>query len=60
MTTYLTALFIPFEIYEIFERFTWVRVAILGLNIFVVWYLSTRLRDEKKEILATERSEESI
>ncbi len=54
MTTYLTALFIPFEIYEIYERFTWVRIAILGLNVFVVWYLTTRLRDEKKEILGTE------
>ena len=51
MTTYLTALFIPFEIYEIYERFTWIRIAILGLNIFVVWYLSTRLRDEKREII---------
>ena len=49
MTTYLTALFIPFEIYEIYERFTWVRIAILALNIFVVWYLSTRLKDEKEK-----------
>ena len=49
MTAYLTALFIPFELYEIYQRFTWVRVAILALNVFVVWYLSTRLKDEKKE-----------
>lgn len=56
MTVYLTALFVPFEIYEIYERFTWVRIAILAINIFIVWYLSTRLRDEKKE-LATEDTE---
>ena len=49
LTTISTALFIPFEFYEIYERFTWVRVAILVLNIFVVWYLSTRLKDEKKD-----------
>ena len=47
LTTIATAIFIPFEIYEIYERFTWVRIAILALNIFVVWYLSTRLKDEK-------------
>lgn len=56
MTAGLTALFIPVEIYEIFERFTWVRVAILALNIFVVWYLTTRLKDEKREILATDHT----
>ncbi|CAN5477593.1 hypothetical protein BH10ACI2_BH10ACI2_16560 [soil metagenome] len=53
MTAFLTALFIPVELYEIYERFTWIRVAILALNIFVVWYLSTRLKDEKKEVRAS-------
>lgn len=47
MTAFLTALFIPVELYEIYEKFTWVRVGILGLNVFVVWYLVTRLNDEK-------------
>jgi uncharacterized membrane protein (DUF2068 family) len=56
LTTIATGLLIPFEIYEIYEKFTWVRVAILALNIFVVWYLSTRLKDEKRE-LATENTE---
>ena len=56
MTAGLTALFIPVEIYEIFERFTWVRVAILALNIFVVWYLATRLKDEKNEPFSTASS----
>jgi uncharacterized membrane protein (DUF2068 family) len=43
-----TALFIPIEIYEIYERFTWIRIGILALNTFVVWYLYTRLKDEKR------------
>ena len=56
LTAIGTALLIPFELYEIYERFTWVRITILAINIFIVWYLSTRLRDEKKE-LATEGTE---
>jgi uncharacterized membrane protein (DUF2068 family) len=51
LTAIGTALLIPVEIYEVYERFTWVRIAILVINIFIVWYLSTRLRDEKKEIV---------
>jgi len=49
LTANSTALLMPLEIYEIYERFTWVRVAILLINAFIVWYLATRLRDEKKE-----------
>ena len=49
LTAISTALLMPLEIYEIYERFTWVRVAILLINAFIVWYLATRLRDEKKE-----------
>jgi uncharacterized membrane protein (DUF2068 family) len=47
LTAISTALFIPIEIYEIYERTTWVRIIILALNIFVVWYLAARLKDEK-------------
>ena len=49
-------MFIPIELYELYERFTWVRIAILAVNIFIVWYLATRLKDERKE-LATEITE---
>lgn len=49
LTAIATALFIPLELYELYERFTFVRVGILALNIFIVWYLVTRLRDEKRE-----------
>jgi len=51
LTSIATALFIPVELYELYERFTWVRIAILAINIFIVWYLVTRLRDEKVEML---------
>ena len=44
-----TALFVPFELYEIYERFTIVRVLILLVNLYLIWYLITRLRDEKVE-----------
>jgi uncharacterized membrane protein (DUF2068 family) len=47
LTAIGSALLIPVEIYEIFVKFTWVRVAILAINLFIVWYLITRLRDEK-------------
>ena len=49
LTAIATSLFIPLELYEIYERFTWVRIGILILNIFIVWYLVTRLKDEKAE-----------
>jgi phosphoribosylanthranilate isomerase len=51
LTVVSTALLVPLELYEIYERFTWVRIAILAINIFIVWYLATRLRDEKKETI---------
>lgn len=50
LTVVATSLLIPLEIYEIFERFTWVRLIIFILNLFVIWYLATRLKDEKKEM----------
>lgn len=49
LTAVSTALLLPLELYEIYERFTWVRVAIFVINTFIVWYLATRLRDEKVE-----------
>lgn len=49
LTSIATAAFIPLELYELALQFTLVRVAILFLNIFIVWYLITRLRDERKE-----------
>ena len=50
LTVIATSLLIPIEIYEISEKFTWLRVGALVVNLFVVWYLATRLKDEKKEM----------
>ncbi len=54
LTVIATSLLIPLEIYEIFEKFTWVRVGVLVLNLFVVWYLATRLKDKRKEEIMRE------
>ncbi len=59
LTAIATSLLIPVEIYEMFEKFTWVRLLIFIVNIFIVWYLVTRLRDEKKEELATNEHEKT-
>lgn len=48
LTAIATGLFIPIEIYEFYERATWVRAGLIVLNCFVVWYLVTRLQDEKQ------------
>jgi uncharacterized membrane protein (DUF2068 family) len=49
LTVIATSMLIPLELYEIYEKFTWIRVIILLVNLFIVWYLATRLRDESKE-----------
>jgi uncharacterized membrane protein (DUF2068 family) len=51
LTAIATSLLLPVEIYEMFAKFTWVRLVIFVVNIFIVWYLVTRLKDEKKEHL---------
>ena len=43
-TVLMTALFIPFEVYELMEKLTQVRVAVLAINIAIVWYLAARLK----------------
>ena len=43
-TVISTAVFIPLELYEIFHRFTFVRVGVLAVNVAIVWYLVNRIR----------------
>lgn len=50
LTVIATSLLIPVELYEIYEKFTILRVGALVVNLFVVWYLATRLKDEKAEM----------
>src|SRR5947209_13483001 len=44
LTVISTALFIPLECYEIWERRTWPRIIILVLNVVTVWYLASGLK----------------
>jgi uncharacterized membrane protein (DUF2068 family) len=46
-TVFSTAVFIPLEVYEIFHRFTWVRVSVLIVNVAIVWYLVERIRKRR-------------
>ncbi len=57
LTVIATSLLIPIEIYEIYEKFTWLRIAAFAVNVFIVWYLATRLRDEKKEMIIHEETQ---
>jgi uncharacterized membrane protein (DUF2068 family) len=44
LTLISTALFIPLEAYEIYHRLTIARIAIMLVNIAIVWYLAVRLK----------------
>jgi uncharacterized membrane protein (DUF2068 family) len=46
-TVISTAVFIPLEIYEIIQRFTFVRVGVLIVNVAIVWYLIDRIRQRR-------------
>ena len=46
-TVISTAVFIPLEVYEIFHRFTFVRVGVLIVNVAIVWYLVDRIRKRR-------------
>jgi len=47
LTVISTALFVPLEIYELFERFTLIRLSVLAINLGIVWYLVVRLKRER-------------
>jgi uncharacterized membrane protein (DUF2068 family) len=44
MTVISTSLLIPLEVYEIFHRFTWMKVAVTIVNLLIVWYLAVRIK----------------
>ena len=46
MTVLVTTSFIPLEIYELVERGSWAKVAVIAVNVLVVLYLLRRLRRE--------------
>lgn len=44
MTLISTGLFIPLEVYEILQHFTWMKVAVTAINALIVVYLAARLK----------------
>lgn len=44
LTIVSTALFIPLEVWEVWQRFTWLRLAFLLINAAIVWYLIRRVQ----------------
>ncbi len=47
ITVIITGSLMPFEIYEVFHKFGWSKVAVLVFNAAVVVYLAMRLKQEK-------------
>ena len=46
-TVVMTALLVPLEVYELIEKPTITRVVVLVINSGIVWYLISRLRQER-------------
>ena len=49
LTLTITASFLPWEVFEVFRRLTWVRVALLLVNALVFLYLLKLVSTRKKE-----------
>jgi len=47
-TVITTAALVPLEVFELVERFTAAKVAVLAINIAIVWYLAARLRSRSR------------
>ena len=39
LTVVVTTSLIPFELWEIFQRFAWLKIGALAVNLAIVWYL---------------------
>ncbi|HEX5227844.1 MAG TPA: DUF2127 domain-containing protein [Bryobacteraceae bacterium] len=44
-----TGLLIPLELYELFKHFTILKIAVLVVNVLIVWYLAVRVRRRSKK-----------
>ncbi|MGB6975529.1 MAG: DUF2127 domain-containing protein [Terracidiphilus sp.] len=47
LTLFITASFLPWEVFEVFRRLTWVRIALLIVNILVFLYLLKVVAEHK-------------
>jgi uncharacterized membrane protein (DUF2068 family) len=48
VTVTATAAFVPLEVSELTRRVSWPKLAIIMMNVAVVWYLIVRLRIERR------------
>lgn len=57
LTLFMTGSFLPFEIYEVCDKVTWIRIGLLVVNFMVVLYLARmvwlRRKEHKKEHKST-------
>ena len=49
LTVLITASFLPWEIFEVWRRVTWLRVGLLVVNILVLLYLLKALDEQRKK-----------
>jgi uncharacterized membrane protein (DUF2068 family) len=52
LTLAITASFLPWEVFELIRRLTWVRVGLFVINLFVFLYLLRVVADRKKPVKA--------
>ncbi|HEY8693199.1 MAG TPA: DUF2127 domain-containing protein [Chloroflexota bacterium] len=50
-----TALFLPFEAFELHRHFTWLKVATMVINVIILAYLIRRYVDKRRDRLASMR-----
>ena len=50
LTLIITASFLPWEIFEIFRRLTWLRVSLLVINLLVFFYLLKLVASRRKKL----------
>jgi uncharacterized membrane protein (DUF2068 family) len=48
LTVVTTSTLIPVEVYELAKRFSTVKLAILAINVVIVWYLISRIRARRE------------
>ncbi|HUX44279.1 MAG TPA: DUF2127 domain-containing protein [Terracidiphilus sp.] len=49
LTLFITASFLPWEVFEVFKRLTWIRVALLVVNTLVFLYLLKAVTERQKQ-----------
>jgi uncharacterized membrane protein (DUF2068 family) len=59
LTLIITASFLPWEIFEIIQKLTWIRVALLFINVLVFLYLLKLVASRRTKMAVAEAEEET-